>query len=125
MEEKKESESHIPTMPNFKKAFDGFVTENMKKDFNEIKKDATRGFYRAFAALGAVAFRWIVFITLYCFLWSTGFTFYQNLVITFDSIIVAVLVAVGLVCEVSGLRKVYKKARGLISRLTEKMKSHS
>ncbi len=125
MEEKKDSESDFPKMPNFKKAFDGFVTEDLKKDFNEIKKDATRGFYRSFAALAAVAFGWIVFITLHCFLWSTGFTFYHNLVITFDSIVIAVLFAVGLVYQVSGLRKVYKKARGLISRLTEKMKSHS
>ncbi len=124
MEERKIVRMISPKMPNFKKAFDGFVTGDMKKDFNEIKKDATRGFYRSFAALAAVAFGWIVFITLHCFLWSTSFTFYQNVVITFDSI-VAVLIALGLVYEVSGLRKVYKKARGLISRSSEKMKDHS
>ncbi len=111
-------------MQHFKKFFDGIYTEDMKEEFNQIKKDATKAFYRTLAVLVLVPFGWLIFISLYCFVWSTSFTFYQNLVITFDSIVIALFVAVGLVYEASGLRRVYKKARGLMSKMTDKMKTH-
>ncbi len=128
--ENKDQDDNFPMMhmmrmmPNFRKTFDGFVTEDMKEDYNKLKKNATRALYRTLAVLIIVPFGWIVFLTLHCFLWSANFTFYQNLVITFDSIIITVFIAVGLIYGVSGLRKVYKNARGLISKLTQKMKSH-
>lgn len=120
MEEKKKNESDVPRIPRLKKILNGFFTEDMKKDFNDIKDDATKGLYRSFAVLFIVAFGWIVFLSLHCFFWSTSYTFYQNLVITFDSLIIAVLIALGLVYKVSGLGNIYKNTRALISKLTKK-----
>jgi len=120
MEKKKKNESDVPRIPRLKKILNGFFTEDMKKDFNDIKDDATKGLYRSFAVLFIVAFGWIVFLSLHCFFWSTSYTFYQNLVITFDSLIIAVLIALGLVYKVSGLGNIYKNTRALISKLTKK-----
>ena len=118
MEEKKKNDTdNFPKMKNMMK---GFLTDDVKKDFEGIKDDATKGLYRSFAVLFIVAFGWIVFISLHCFFWSTSYTFYQNLVITFDSLIIAALIAVGLVYQVSGLGSIYKNTRTLISKLTKK-----
>lgn len=120
MEKKKNNENDVAKVPKLKKSLQEFFTEDMKENFNEIKNDATKGLYRIFAVLVIVTFGWIVFISLHCFLWSTGFTFYQNLVITFDSLVIAVFFALGLVYKVSGLGNVCKNTRTLISKLTGK-----
>lgn len=121
MEEKKNNEKDAAKIPRLKKPLEEFFTEDVKEDFNEIKNDATKRLYRVFAVLAIVAFGWIVFISLHCFLWSTDFTFYQNLVITFDSLIIALIFALGLVYKASGLGNVYNNTRALISKLTKKL----
>jgi hypothetical protein len=121
LDEKKKDEVKISKL---KKSLNEFFTEGTKKDFNDLRNDATKGFYRSLAVLVAVPFGWIVFLSIHCFLWSTGFTFYQNLVITFDSLIIAVSVAFGLIYKVSGLGSISKRIRALISKLTDKVKNN-
>jgi hypothetical protein len=107
-----------------KKTLGEIFTEDIKKEFNDIKNDATIGLVRIFVVLATVPFGWIIFISLHCFLWSTSYTFYQNLVITFDSLIIAVIIGLGLVYKVSGLANISRHTRTLISKLTEKVKSY-
>jgi hypothetical protein len=106
--------------PRMKKMMQGFFTDDMKKDFKGMKDDATKGFKRSGAVLVIVAFSWIIFISVHSFLWSTSYTFYQNLVITFDSLIVAVLVAMGLIYKVSGLGNMSKKFSKMTEKFTKK-----
>jgi hypothetical protein len=106
--------------PRMKKMMQGFFNDDMKKDFKGMKEDATKGLKRSGAVLVAVAFGWIVFISLHSFLWSTSYTFYQNLVITFDSLIVAVLVGIGLIYKVSGLGNMSKKFSKMTEKFTKK-----
>ena len=124
MDEKKNDEKDDGKISNLKKSLNEFFTKDIKEDFNSIRNDATTGLYRSFAVLVAVPFGWIVFLSIHCFLWSTGFTFYQNLVITFDSLIIAVIVALGLIYKVSGLGSISKRIRALISKLTDKVKNN-
>lgn len=114
---KKDTNEDVPRM---KKMMQGFFTDDMKKDFTGMKKDATKGLKRSGAVLGAVAFGWVIFISLHSFLWSTSYTFYQNLVITFDSLIVALLAALGLVYKVSGLGNISKKFSEITNKFTKK-----
>jgi hypothetical protein len=107
-----------------KKTLDEIFTEDIKKEFNDIKNDATIRLVQILAVLVTVPFGWIVFISLHSFLWSTSYTFYQNLVITFDSLIIAVIIGLGLVYKVSGLANISRHTRTLISKLTEKVKSY-
>jgi hypothetical protein len=81
-----------------------------------MKEDATKGIKRSFAVLFGVAFGWIIFVSVHSFLWSTSYTFYQNLVITFDALIIAVLVGAGLIYKVSGVGNMSKK----FSKITDK-----
>ena len=106
--------------PRMRKMMKGFFTDDMKKDFKGMKEDLSKGLKRSMAVLVVVAFGWIVFISTYSLLWSTGFTFYQNLVITFDSLIVAVLVGVGVIYKVSGLGKMSKKFSKMTEKFTKK-----
>lgn len=115
MEEKKKNDDSFPKMGKMMK---GFFTDDMKKDFEGIKDSATRGLKRIFAVLFIVAFGWIIFISLHSFLWSTSYTFFQNLVITFDSLIVAILIGIGLIYKVSGLGNISKKFSKLTERFT-------
>jgi hypothetical protein len=124
LDEKKNNEKDEFIISKLKKSLNEFFTEGTKKDFNDLRNDATKGFYRSLAVLVAVPFGWIVFLSIHCFLWSTGFTFYQNLVITFDSLIIAVIVALGLIYKVSGLGSISKRIRVLISKLTDKVKNN-
>ncbi|MFC1486408.1 hypothetical protein ACFLRN_01800 [Thermoproteota archaeon] len=119
MEEKKKKENDNDGFPKMKNMMKGFFTDDMKKDFNDMKDDATKGLKRSFAVLFIIAFGWIIFLSLHSFLWSTNFTFYQNLVITFDSIIVAVLIGIGLIFKVSGLGNITKKFSKLTERFTK------
>jgi len=114
-EESKESDVNNDT-PRMRKMMKGFFTKDVTKDFKDMKDSLTKGLKRGIAVLVIVAFGWIIFVSLHSFLWSTSYTFYQNLVITFDSLIVAVLVAVGLIYKVSGLEKISKK----LSKMTDK-----
>jgi hypothetical protein len=123
LDEKKNDEKDDVKISKLKKSLNEFFTDDIKENFNDIRKDATKGLYRSFAVLVAVPFGWIVFLSMHCFLWSRGFTFYQNLVITFDSLIIAIIVALGLVYKVSGLGDISKRIRALISKLTEKVKN--
>ncbi|UCC57948.1 MAG: hypothetical protein JSW14_06195 [Candidatus Bathyarchaeum sp.] len=119
MEEKRKNENDDDSVPRMKKMMKEFFTDNMKKDFEDIKDDATKGLKRSFAVLFIVAFGWIIFVSLHCFLWSTSYTFYQNLVITFDSLIVAVLIGISLIYKVSGLGNISKKLSKLTKRFTK------
>ncbi len=112
-ESKKSKKEDSPSMPEMMK---GFFTEDIKNEFKDMKYQASKGFKRSFATLFAVAFGWIIFISLHSFLWSTSYTFYQNLVITFDSLIIAIIVGVALIYKVSGIGKMSKK----FSNITEK-----
>lgn len=116
MEDKKKNEND--SFPKMKNMMKGFFTDDMKKDFEGMKEDATKGLKRSFAVLGIVAFGWIIFVSLHSFLWSTSYTFYQNIVITFDSLIVAVLMGIGLIYKVSGLANIIKKLSKLTERFT-------
>jgi uncharacterized protein YqhQ len=107
-----------------KKTWDKIFTEDNKKDFSDIKNDATTSLARIFAVLVTVPFGWIVFISLHCFLWSTSYTFYQNLVITFDSLVIAVIIGLGMAYKVSGVTNIARHTRTLISKLIEKVKSY-
>lgn len=114
MEEKKKSDNdNVPKMKNMMR---GFFSDDMKKDFKGIKDEALKGIKRSFAVLFIVAFGWIIFLSFHSFLWSTNYTFYQNLVITFDSLIVAILVGIGLIYKISGVGNISKK----FSKVTEK-----
>lgn len=124
MDEKKNDEKDEVKISKLKKSLNEFFTEGIKEDFNGLRNDATKGLYRSFVVLFAVPFGWIVFLSIHCFLWSTGFTFYQNLVITFDSLIIAVIVALGLIYKVSGLGNISKRIRALISKLTDNVKNN-
>ena len=117
MGEKEENKKDVnDDAPRMKKMMKGFFTSDMKENFKGMKEDATKGLKRTLAVLAIVTFGWIIFISMHSFLWSNSYTFYQNLVITFDSIVVAVLVAVGLIYKVSGLGKISEK----FSKMTEK-----
>lgn len=121
MEDKEETKKDVSDDgPRMKKMMQGFFTDDMKKDFTGMKDDATKGLKRSGGVLVAVSFGWILFISLHSFLWSTSYTFYQNLVITFDSLIVAVLVALGLVYKVSGLSNISKKFSKMTDKFTKK-----
>ena len=124
LDEKKNDEKDEVKLSKLKKSLNEFFTDDVKKNFNDIRNDATKGLYRSFAVLVAVPFGWIVFLSIHCFFWSTDFTFYQNLVITFDSLIIAVIVALGLIYKVSGLGNISKRIRALFSKLTEKVKNN-
>ncbi|MEJ2281428.1 MAG: hypothetical protein P8X97_05910 [Candidatus Bathyarchaeota archaeon] len=124
MDEKKNDEKDDVKISKLKKSLNEFFTDDIKENFNDIRKDATKGLYRSFAVLVAVPFGWIIFLSIHCFFWSTAFTFYQNLVITFDSLIIAVIVALGLIYKVSGIWNISKRIRALISKLTEKVKNN-
>lgn len=104
-------------MPDMMKEF---FTEDMKKEFKDMKDEVSKGFKRSFAALFAVAFAWVVFISLHSFLWSTSYTFYQNLVITFDSILLAIIIGIALVYKVSGIGKMTKKFSTLAEKFGKK-----
>jgi hypothetical protein len=112
-ESKKDGNDDVPRM---KKMMQGFFTDDMKEDFKGMKEDATKGIKRSFAVLFGVAFGWIIFVSVHSFLWSTSYTFYQNLVITFDALIIAVLVGAGLIYKVSGVGNMSKK----FSKITDK-----
>lgn len=115
-EQKKNNTDNFPKMKNMMK---GFFTDDMKKDFEGIKEDATKGLKRSLAVLFIVAFGWIIFISLHSFLWSTSYTFFQNLVITFDSLVVAVVIGIGLIYKVSGIGNITKKFSKLTERFTD------
>ena len=115
-EQKKNENDNFPKMKDMMK---NILTDDVKKDFEGIKDDATKGLKRSFIALFIVAFGWIIFVSLHSFLWSTSFTFFQNLVITFDSLIVAVLIGIGLIYKVSGLGNLTKKFTKLTERFTK------
>lgn len=121
MEDKEKNNKDVSDdAPRMRKMMQGFFNDDMKKDFKGMKDDATQGLKRSGAVLVTVAFGWIIFISLHSFLWSTSYTFYQNLVITFDSLIVAVLVALGLVYKVSGLGNISKKFSKMTDKFTKK-----
>ena len=115
MGEKKENDN----VPRMDKMMKGFFTEEMKNDFKGMKDEATKGIKRSFGTLIGVAFAWIIFVSLHSFLWSTSYTFYQNLVITFDSLIVAILIGIGLIYKVSGIGNISKKFSKFTERFTK------
>ena len=79
----------------------------------------TKSLKSSLKVLFIVIVGWIVFISLHSFLWSTSFTFYQNLVITFDSLLVAAAIGLGLVYKISGLGEMMKKFKGMADKFTQ------
>ncbi len=78
----------------------------MEEDSDDWETKGRRGMrgIRWRIAVSAVAIpAWMVFILLYAFLWSQGFTDYQNLVTLIVSFM-AVFVGVGLVWGSMGMR---------------------
>ena len=121
LEEDKEDKKNVTNdEPRMKKMMKDFFTDDIKKEFTGMKDEASKGFKRSGGVLAGVAFCWIIFISLHSFLWSTSFTFYQNLVITFDSLIIATLVGLGLVYKVSGLGEMSKKFSKVTEKFTKK-----
>ena len=62
---------------------------------------------------------WIVFVSLHSFLWSTSFTFYQNIIITFDALLVASVIALLIIYKVSGLGEMMKKFKGMAGKFAD------
>lgn len=92
----------------------------MKGVFKEgMKDDVMKGLKRSGMALIIVVVCWVVFISLHSFFWSTSFTFYQNLVITFDSLLVATFIGIGLIYKISGLGKMMKNFKGMAEKFTK------
>ena len=96
------------------------MQDMMKGMFKEgMKDDVTKGLKSSMMALIIVIVGWIVFISIHSFLWSTSFTFYQNLVITFDSLLVATAIGLGLIYKISGLGEMMKKFKGMTNKFTK------
>lgn len=123
MEEKKETGKNENNNGPMKKMMEGFFTEDMKNEFKGMKDEASKGLKRSFAVLFGVSFGWIVFVSLHSFLWSTSYTFYQNIVITFDALIIAIIIGMALIYKVSGVGKMMKKFSGITEKLSKKDES--
>ena len=96
------------------------MKDMMKGVFKEgIKDDVVNGLKRSIMVVFLVIVAWIVFISIHSFFWSTSFTFYQNLVITFDSLLVASAIGLGLVYKISGLGEMMKKFKGMADKFTK------
>ena len=96
------------------------MQDMMKGMFKEgMKDDVTKGLKRSIMVFFIVIVGWIFFISLHSFLWSTSFTFYQNLVITFDSLLVAAIIGLGLIYKISGLGEMMKKFKGMADKFTK------
>lgn len=98
----------------------GFFTDDIKDELKDVKDELTKGVKRAFAVLLIVAVGWIIFVSLHSFLWSTSYTFYQNIVITFDSIIIAIVIGIALIYKVSGMGKITKKLSSMTKKFISK-----
>jgi len=90
----------------------GFLKEGMKDDLMKRLK-------RSIIVLLLVLIGYIVSISLYSFLWSTSFTFYQNLVITFDALLIAMIIGLVLIYKISGLGEMIKKFKGMTAKFTK------
>ena len=96
------------------------MQDMMKGVFKEgMKDDVMKGLKRSLMALLIVIVGWLIFISIHSFFWSTSFTFYQNLVITFDSLLVAVVIGIGLIYKISGLGKMMKNFKGMAEKFTK------
>jgi hypothetical protein len=96
------------------------MQDMMKGVFREgMKDDVMKGLKRFMMALLIVIIGWIIFISIHSFFWSTSFTFYQNLVITFDSILVAAVIGICLIYKISGLGKMMKNFKGMADNFTQ------
>jgi hypothetical protein len=63
---------------------------------------------------------WILFISVFAFLYSTSYTFFQNLIVTFDSLIVATLIGLALIYKMSGIGNIMEKFQGIKDNSTQK-----
>lgn len=96
------------------------MKDMMKGVFKEgMKDDVMKGLKRSIMVLLLVLIGCIVFVSLHSFLWSTSFTFYQNLVITFDALLVAMVIGLVLVYKISGLGEMIKKFKGMADKFTK------
>jgi hypothetical protein len=96
------------------------MQDMMKGVFKEgMKDDVMKGLKRSMMVVFLVIVAWIVFISIHSFSWSTSFTFYQNLVITFDSLLVAGAIGLGIVYKISGLDEMMKKFKGMADKFTK------
>jgi hypothetical protein len=105
-EEKTEQPRKMKTMMK------GFFKEGMKDDVMKRLK-------RSIIVLLLVLIGYIVFISLHSFVWSTNFTFYQNLVITFDALLIAMVIGLVLIYKISGLGEMIKKFKGMTDKFTK------
>ena len=93
----------------------GLLTDDMKEG---LKK----GIKRVLAVSILTGIGAIVFVTVYAFLWSSNYTFYQNLVVTFDALVVALVIGLALIYKVSGIGEIMKKFSGMAEKLAQKEK---
>jgi hypothetical protein len=90
------------------------MQDMMKGAFKEgMMDEMMKGLKRSIMVLLLAVIGWIVFVSLHSFLWSTGFTFYQNIIITFDALLVALVIALLIIYKVSGLGEMMKKFKGM------------
>ena len=96
------------------------MRDMMKGVFKEgMKDDVMKGLKRSLVVVILVIIGWIVFISIHSFFWSTSFSFYQNLVITFDSLLVAGAIGLGIVYKISGLGEMMKNFKSMADKFTK------
>ena len=91
----------------------GLLTDDMKE---ELRK----GIKRSLAVLILNGIGLLIFVSAYAFYWSTNCTFYQNLVVTFDALVIALVIGLALIYKVSGIGDIMKKFSGVAEKFTEK-----
>jgi len=118
MEERKEKEKA-------REEISGKFGRGMMKGFftDGMREGLMKGIKRSLTVLILVGIGWIVFVSVYAFLWSTNYTFYQNLVVTFDALVVALVIGLALIYKVSGIGDIMKKFSGMAEKFTQKEKS--
>jgi hypothetical protein len=96
------------------------MQDMMKGAFKEgMKDDMMKGVKRSMIVLLLAVVCWIVFVTAHSFLWSTSFTFYQNLVITCDALLIAMVIGLLIIYRISGLGEMIKKFKSPADETTQ------
>jgi len=96
------------------------MKDMMKGAFKEgMMDEMMKGLKRTMMVLLLAVVGWIVFVSLHSFLWSTSFTFYQNIIITFDALLVASVIALLIIYKVSGLGEIMKKFKGMAGKFAD------
>jgi hypothetical protein len=101
------------------------MKDMMQGMFQEgMKDDVMKGIKHSLIVIVLITVGWIMFISIYSFLWSTSFTFYQNIVITFDSLLLATIIGLAVIYKISGLGEMMKNFKGLANKFTKDEDEH-